>query len=734
MWLQKIFAREFGFSDVQSNYSRVYAWMANQLGHMTLGLATTLVFVWIAETIYTLAGEWIAGGGWYGGFCRTCDANQCGPEIAWSLAATLAAFGCFVAAQVWSDKKFGYVGIAALAGVFLWAAFSDCEACWNYTLLSFAALVMAGAFAFVCYKGVFFSGPSDEGEKDWADRLHAEVKRRVRLLGPNASRALFVVVFAGGVLVVWSLTPDLAPQAAGTPLDRPPFPEAPRDPVMIFAIAVTVMLFATGCATLCKDWRFVVIGGLALLGAFMVATAGYPFYPAPPGPGVDPFAADPAFWLAIAFFGASVVTMMAFAMPAERFDAEERLVQLATNLGIAVAFACAIRYIHEPEWRVSFAAAAASLTLWWVKEFGSDLPNVHAEIATVALKRPNEVLGDCSDVERDYFADARMDARTDGLFYFAGVWIGAGVLTDKSVLVDGSWRSGSEILGLLVFLGIFLGMGKNWAYRQLALDLIGADMASRLAVFRSALWLTEVNVAKGRFISGRVGAGGLHANPLLLLRDFAGDIGDPAKPQSGFDHLLVFGARGSGRSPLGRAIASEAALADWPTIFLSRRRQRANDGHARTARFIPAGRLLNYLDDIRDEMDIGATPTVSLFVEDGTKRAGPVRPAGETACREEPPASLVVIDDVASAALGDAEMLDDLLARLNVGGGQQTVWLIDIEEPAGPDWAAALAEAAKRAEPLIARLAEGTPPRVADDSCRIGLALTRRTPTPRPVL
>lgn len=51
MWVIRIFAREFGYSDVQSNYSRVYSWMANQLGHMTLGLLTAFFFVWIADTI-----------------------------------------------------------------------------------------------------------------------------------------------------------------------------------------------------------------------------------------------------------------------------------------------------------------------------------------------------------------------------------------------------------------------------------------------------------------------------------------------------------------------------------------------------------------------------------------------------------------------------------------------------------------------------------------------------------
>ncbi len=54
LWITDVFASEFGNSDVQANYSRLYAWMANQLGHMTLGLATTLAFVWVYETMHDL--------------------------------------------------------------------------------------------------------------------------------------------------------------------------------------------------------------------------------------------------------------------------------------------------------------------------------------------------------------------------------------------------------------------------------------------------------------------------------------------------------------------------------------------------------------------------------------------------------------------------------------------------------------------------------------------------------
>ena len=45
------FDEEFGSSDTQSNYSRLYSWMANQLGHMTLGLIVALFCYWSRETI-----------------------------------------------------------------------------------------------------------------------------------------------------------------------------------------------------------------------------------------------------------------------------------------------------------------------------------------------------------------------------------------------------------------------------------------------------------------------------------------------------------------------------------------------------------------------------------------------------------------------------------------------------------------------------------------------------------
>ena len=50
-WIFSTMNREFGTSDTQSNYSRLYVWMANQLGHMSLGLIVALFCYWSRETI-----------------------------------------------------------------------------------------------------------------------------------------------------------------------------------------------------------------------------------------------------------------------------------------------------------------------------------------------------------------------------------------------------------------------------------------------------------------------------------------------------------------------------------------------------------------------------------------------------------------------------------------------------------------------------------------------------------
>jgi hypothetical protein len=725
MWLKEIFEREFGFSDVQSNYSRVYAWMANQLGHMTLGMATAFFFIWIVETVFAFVDYALASGGIRSAFVASCaDANgTCISAILITLAILAVAGGLVWLSQRFDDNRLLAGGcLLVLAAVAYAAVFGDgCSGCWNMLFLGLAVCVIGAGFVAISCAGIF--GAKADVQPGLGARYFA--------LMPFGSRLLHVFVLIIGISALYRLFPD-GPAVVGATGNVPN-----TDPVMVFSLASAFIFVAAACALLVQDTRFIVVGSLSLIGTYLLATDGQGF-----GPNIGPDVIDSLnVVLPVAFIISSCIFIVWRARAAERFERSEWIGQVCVNVFIAALFTYAVNGVTDDEWRLSIAAGAASLTLWWIKEFASDLPNVHREIHDIGILRPGGVhdgiLGDCRAVEADYFADARMDARTDALFYFAGAWVGAGVLTDVPVLGDstagGGWASGSEILGLLIFLAVFIGLGRNWAFRQLALDLTGTDKASRLAVFHSALWLKVVDVAKGRFAepASKSTAEGAVAAPLLVLRDFAGDIGDTAQPESRFHHLIVFGARGSGRTPLGRALASEAALADWPTVFLQGRRRRktkdASPGQ-RTARYLTATRLFNYLRDIETERDIVATPTVPMHIHNKTRAASPDKanlPDGPSHVMQ--PASIVVIDDVSQVLAADSASIATLLQRLSLRSGQQTVWLIEIDEAVfGETWDKTLTTAVNAARPLIEALAGATSPRVADDICRIGTGLARR--------
>lgn len=749
MWLTKIFAREFGFSDVQSNYSRVYAWMANQLGHMTLGLATALLFVWIVETVFAVGREWRSKG-LPGAFCANCEAGGCAEHVFWSLAIIAVAIGFIAAGWMMKRNRFTFTAIGLFVAVGLWAMTTGCGECWNYVLMLTAIGVLALGFGAAVWsaglKPLAIRPVETPMQKKWRRDLHDAVNMRAVALSERGCAALVVIVSILGILLMgetWS-------RIDGIPLDETKMPAG--HPLTIFAVTTACALFAVACAILCKDPRFIPIAALILLAAFMVATEGAPLW-------FDDWTYAPQA-LASAFLLYSTVIIAMLAKEDERFTKVERIVQTFANLLIAGGVYIALREVKNDDWQLSVAAGMASLCMWWIKEFASDLPNVHREIASVVLKRhtadERDTLSEVDEatltdkrraLEKEYFRDARVDARADGMFYFAGAWIGAGVLTDVPVMSERAWPAGSEIFGLLLFLAIFLGLGKNWAYRQLALDLMGARMASRFAVFRAELRLRSLFVSK----SGHVQVGGLQGgdwltHPLLKLRNFAspynisadkphpaiaeGEVADldDAPIHERFDHVIVLGALGSGRSPLGRAIASEAALADWPTRFQIKRRAKVvADEDRRAARYITGARLLNYVNDVEYRSDLSATPTVPFSVDARTGRA--VRGVRED-CDVERAADVVIIDDVSMRDAQDGEWLAARFANLSLAQGQQTVWLIDIEDDRVTTSEALLMKAVAEVEMLLSQLAMATGGEAADDRCHVALALTRRFDDP----
>lgn len=604
LWLTRIFEAEFGFSDVQSNYSRTYAWMANQLGHMTLGMATVFFFIWIADTISAFFGLF-AG----------CD---CWPGIS-------------MPAEARAELSIIQVGLYYL----------------NHFLLIAVGLLLIGATAFLLFLGT----KTDDHDVSAKERSFYEPLSAITTRVGNW--AVIAMLVFGVVMTIRALA----------------FKDAPQQDAEVYlhwlGIIFAIGVVAAAILKLCRERYHFIFAIVSVFGALWIATNGF---------GVSEQARRlVAFLLSIHFLLFPAWALCFSTNARERLERNEQMLQFFTIVILAAAFTFATVSGLEEGWRMPVAAAICSLAIWWVKEFASDLPNVYKEIYEAARKRPGDLLGKCRLVEKEYADDARMDARTDGMFYFAGAWIGAGVASAVPTLTDGVWVSGSELLGLGVFLLVFIGMGETWAFRQQALDFMGADRASRLAVFHAALRLT-IDPKPGEPVEYR-------EEPLDFLRHFA--AGDWNVGNRMFDHLIVFGPAGAGVTPLGRAIASEAALASLATFKRTPRKERQEaldveeKGKIRTARFIDASSLLAFMRDIKLKRDIVHNPTVDLLIEHGSGRV--TRSTGQHNPKthdKRKGANLVVIDDLTEDTL-NADYLDTLIDNLKVEAMQNTVWLVE---------------------------------------------------------
>ena len=477
-WVKDVFAAEFGNSDVQSNYSRLYAWMANQLGHMTLGLATALAYIWIYETLHDLAAY---------------------------------------------DS--GVVG----AG-------------WGALLLNFAGFVMlAGTGALVIY--MRYLALAHQGEWDHRNRVYPL----------PAAVGLWVGIGIGGLLIL--LFFRILMMEPGT-----------TDPasIEVHAHIGAAMTLAGAITILAKDWRAMVLGFLFVIGALWLTISDSAMF------------AGSKYLTALLLMIALAVLLFATARTYDANGNKVRSGSAMLNAAVIVALtgflflgldeaafildgrAAEWIGIDTPQWRHAFTAAIAALALWLVKEFGSDIPLVSVEIANAAKVRYGHGHSDYKAIEQAYFADAVWDARTDGVFYVTGAVIAVALLTDTG-LMQTAWASGPDFLGLLFFGLIFLLSGRRWAYRQQALDLVGSPYASRLAVLQNAV---ELRVMLGDKL------GPPRDDPMSVLLEFArgglrriGQIED-APVLVNFDHLVILGRLGSGKTPLGIAISSEAALRD----------------------------------------------------------------------------------------------------------------------------------------------------------------------------
>ena len=652
-WVKDVFAAEFGNSDVQSNYSRLYAWMANQLGHMTLGLATALAYVWIYETLHDLAAY--DSGGWFAG--------------------------------------------------------------WGALLLNFAGFVMlVGTGSLVILVRYKASGH----QENWDHR------NRVYPLSPTVG--LWVGLGIGGLLIL--LFFRILVMEPGV-----------TDPALIevYAHVGAALTLAGAITILAKDWRAMVLGYLFVMGAVWLTISESPIF------------AGSKDTVAVALIMALAVVLFATARTYDDKDDKVRggpamlnaaaIVVLTTVLFAGLDEAAFILDgraaewvgIDTPQWRHAFTAAIAALALWLVKEFGSDIPLVSVEIANAARVRHGHGHADYKEIERAYFADAVWDARTDGVFYVTGAVIAVALLTDTG-LMQTTWASGPDFLGLLFFGLIFLLSGRRWAYRQQALDLVGSPYASRLAVLQNAV---ELRVMHGNKL------GPPRDDPMSVLLEFArgglrrfGQIEDTPTLVD-FDHLVILGKLGSGKTPLGIAISSEAALRDLEAKigvpFADPIRPRKShlsrteipdkpyeESGRRAAAYITLKNLYTMTRHIRLSAKEKKTPE-----EQAEARADLVKWLGkewkrrnligivpedttmEEAARLPGPVDLLVIDDINLALPGvsgssrenldaakakaiearqievmqdsqDVRMLEEILPALPQHRDQHTVWMVDV--------------------------------------------------------
>lgn len=661
IWLARLFAREFGFSDLLSNYSRAYAWMANQLGHMTLALATTALFVMLADTLATIA--------------RAAQAETATMLLGGVVATTLAILGVFTLVEKGSEKKNARPAAADGAEA-LWIAGSLLGALLALAVLApgplNAALLGVSAVVIALTAGiVFWRACAKLGEKLRSERHGG--------FWSGDATMICVIVGVAVTLAVAAAAPLSGAVAAGQPHGR----ALAHELELALWAAPVGLLFVAVILLLAKDCWIAALGCVGVLGAVHIASDGF-FLDLALAPAAEPFA-ERADWsfrrtggLALAVLFAAVAAAGALGRTPPSGARHPYWMAVTALLGGAWFVLATWRGL-EAGWAAPVAGAMSSLALWWVKEFGSDLPNVAAEIGQACeARRRQGAAAAPPKLLAAYRSDGEWDCRTDSLFYFAGAWIGAGLLSETPSLTQaddvGAWRSGAEIIGLLLFIAIFLLLGRNWAYRQEAIDMTGAPRANRLALLTSRLTLA---------IQRDEGGWNCNADALATLAAFAQALPLEDAP---FDHLLVVGGPGEGKSALGHALATEAALVGlpaWaapPAAMLGLKRYPPR----KLSRVVTAEHLASIserYDAARSYQvrDLQANPVVTLYAS----RSAVGDPQLRTLDRrkrevgDEPfeGARIVVVTDTRrSMAAAD---LDKMFRGLDPSDGKQTVWLIE---------------------------------------------------------
>ncbi|GAB5469595.1 MAG: hypothetical protein Kilf2KO_26250 [Rhodospirillales bacterium] len=679
IWLAKIFKAEFAFSDVRSDYSRVYSWMANQLGHMTLGIFAALLFYWIVET----AKAAIAAS--QDQHCAIVIGAIAIGAVLLGLLAFLprgseepATPDCTRPDQKTLTKRLrsALMGVLALSlGLPLLFDFIcyllDCgplAAPFNAFLLGVTICVISLVLLIALAVSIWRPPPSPKTATAY---WHSGRKTRI---GINAIALLLFVILpvlslghpapndTDKLLLLWGST-DLA-KVAPTLLAG-----------LFFSVAMTAMA---------KDARFAVLGLLASVLAVLVAGP----VPQVLFPWLLTETSGFTVWTA-AIFGLTVlaVGLGLFVWPpveawrgrgrrrslwptlkAEQDIDYDRLFYAVAILIIAVLTGRLLYNGLESLWQLPAACVIAALAISIAKEFGNDIPNVHIELqdAQATRCRAGGPHDDTETINRSYLDAALWDTRTDCLFYLAGAWIAGGILSSGSLIDDGlgAWSVGAEIIGLLVVTAAFLLGGKNWALRQQALDRIGVIRANMLAVMDCP-------------IRWRPGSG-TPINPGEELADLFAFSRNDSSHSTKYRHALFIG-NGRYNDRLADALVTEAALADLPPRLTPKL---LPPQCWRLARKISFGRLLDYDPVNLRIVDLPYTslweldfqrPRQAVFALESVEElsAGKTREASDNLLRA---ADLVAVTRCKTQGLPDA------VDKLHAVDRQMTAWFFNLAD------------------------------------------------------
>lgn len=664
IWIINLLEKEFGFSDVLSNYSRTYSWMANQLGHMTLGLATTFLLIWLTQTVSIV------------------------PELQaqdWVLAVvTIIAVGGILRYELYTPARVAIGCVIFVVGIIVFMSTEIVEPALLLgifdVLIAVVTLAIGGGIALLLYwcgkklvrslqkireRPMPVAWPTKDGIVKMAfydiyerENPLTSIRDLSTSLGYWVVGAVIAVVaVALGIMHTIELWPSEAAKGGAVAGAEG------EDALRLVSVLCVMTLANLIVLCLAEDGRFGLLGVQAVVAGGFVATDG--FYLRTSNEGLH----ESLLAIAAALFTGTVIFAL-FGGGARQRQDENWLWSGRSFLSLTAAFLSMMFYtaFHDtidPNWGGPIGAAIAAVAIWWTKEFGSDLPNVRNDIVTAQALRRRQ--GGSStdptirDREAEYVDDATQDVRTDSAFYLAGAYIAVGVLVEAPSVGAGSeqasqgWLSDVEIIGLLLFVLVFLALGRNWAYRQNAIDMLGAGRANRLAlVTRPIMTLSGVPVTHGD----------LHDLATGNLVGFS-------------QHRIVFGEPGTGVSSLGAAIATEAALHGIPSDLLKAPKP---PDDRRTARVVTMTLLSNSHDGVRLAADLLYRPVRDFWFVENPDKNTPVlkrevspleRPGAKKA--DFPHASLVVIDDCENAP----NQMKSTLDRLSLTDGQDTIWLVN---------------------------------------------------------